>query len=59
MNKLAGLNALREISREEFLELAKNGARELFDLAHYKIFDGSMVTRKATLFTIWGRTVAI
>ena len=31
--------AIREVTKEEFFDLAQNGARELFELAHYKIFD--------------------
>ncbi|MBP3952536.1 hypothetical protein [Bacillus suaedae] len=40
MNK-DGLVALREVSRDEFMDLAQNGARELFELGQYKVFDGS------------------
>lgn len=39
--KEVGLVALREVSREEFLDLAQSGVRELFDLQHYKVFDGT------------------
>lgn len=41
MKEEVGKVALREVTREEFLDLAQNGARELFDLEHYKVFDGS------------------
>ncbi len=34
------LVALREVSREEFLDLASSGVRELFSLEQYKVFDG-------------------
>lgn len=34
-----GLVALREVTREEFVALAQNGVRELFDLEQYKVFD--------------------
>jgi hypothetical protein len=40
MNKEVELVALREITREEFLDLAQNGIRELFELGHYKVVDG-------------------
>ncbi|RKD69665.1 hypothetical protein ATL39_3091 [Sinobaca qinghaiensis] len=33
--------ALRKISREEFMDLAQGGMRELFDLEQYKVLDGS------------------
>ncbi|MBM7602512.1 hypothetical protein JOC75_000482 [Metabacillus crassostreae] len=39
MNEKVDLVALREVSREEFLDLAQNGARELFELEKYKVFD--------------------
>jgi hypothetical protein len=35
------LLALREVSREEFMDLAQSGVRELFELGQYKVFDGS------------------
>ncbi|ARK32521.1 hypothetical protein [Halalkalibacter krulwichiae] len=41
MNGELGLVALREVSRDEFLALAQNGMRELFELGHYKVVDGS------------------
>ncbi|UOE93609.1 hypothetical protein [Alkalihalobacillus sp. LMS39] len=37
MNKK--LVALREVSREEFMELAQSGTRELFDLGQFKVLD--------------------
>ncbi|WP_456276268.1 hypothetical protein [Bacillus sp. AK128] len=40
MNEKVGLKAVREVSREEFMDLAQHGIRELFDLEHYKVFDG-------------------
>lgn len=33
--------ALRKISREEFMDLAQGGMRELFDLEQYKVLDGT------------------
>ncbi|MGI8386170.1 hypothetical protein [Robertmurraya sp. P23] len=41
MKEKVGLVAQREITREEFLDLAQNGARELFGLGNYRVFDGS------------------
>ncbi|WP_391558673.1 hypothetical protein [Robertmurraya sp.] len=41
MKEEVRLVALREVTREEFLDLAQSGVRELFDLGHYKVFDGS------------------
>ncbi|MBM7662936.1 hypothetical protein JOC85_003747 [Bacillus mesophilus] len=32
--------ALREVTREEFVDLAQAGLRELFDLEPYKVVDG-------------------
>ncbi|ADU29415.1 hypothetical protein [Evansella cellulosilytica] len=33
--------ALRKVSREEFMSLAQDGMRELFDLEQYKVVDSS------------------
>ncbi|PTL38291.1 hypothetical protein [Alkalicoccus saliphilus] len=33
--------AQRKVSREEFMEMSQAGIRELFDLEHYKVLDGS------------------
>ena len=42
-----GLTALREITREEFLDLAQSGIRELFDIEQYKVFDGMKGTEQS------------
>jgi len=41
MNKEAGLVAISEVTREEFVDLAQSGIRELFEIEHYKVIDGS------------------
>ncbi|GAE37443.1 hypothetical protein [Halalkalibacter akibai] len=41
MNTEAKFVAIREVSREEFVDLAQSGIRELFDIEHYKVIDGS------------------
>lgn len=41
MSEKVRLVAQREITREEFLDMAQNGARELFGLGNYRVFDGS------------------
>lgn len=33
--------ALKKITREEFMDLAQDGMRELFDLEQYKVLDGA------------------
>lgn len=38
MNK--ELTAIREVTRDEFMNLAQSGVRELFDLGHFKVCDG-------------------
>ena len=40
MNEAMGFAAIREVTRDEFLVLAQDGARELFGLEQYKVFDG-------------------
>ncbi|WP_273129250.1 hypothetical protein [Bacillus weihaiensis] len=34
------MKAQREVTREEFLGLAQDGIRELFEIEQYKVFDG-------------------
>ena len=41
MSKEARLVAIREVTREEFVDLAQNEIRELFEIEHYKVIDGS------------------
>ncbi|KGA98980.1 hypothetical protein AJ85_19030 [Alkalihalobacillus alcalophilus ATCC 27647 = CGMCC 1.3604] len=41
MNKEAGLVAIREVTREEFVDLAQSEIRELFEIEHFKVIDGS------------------
>lgn len=41
MNTEAGLVAIREVTREEFLDLAQSGMRELFEIEQYKVMDGT------------------
>ena len=35
------VKALREVSREEVMDLVQNGMRELFDLGTFKVIDGT------------------
>ncbi|WP_246943612.1 hypothetical protein [Bacillus pinisoli] len=40
MNEKVGMVAIREVTREEFVEMAQIRARELFGLENYKVVDG-------------------
>ncbi|WP_147805173.1 hypothetical protein [Alkalicoccus halolimnae] len=41
MNVEKLFTAQKKVSREEFMDLAQGGMRELFDLEQYKVLDGS------------------